>query len=581
MNAHAELAQLENSVTMAAGRAVVALARNPVRGGVRLPRDAYRLWSARRAGGAARAGTGPAGTGPAGAAPAGVAAPPATAAPAPPVAATSPAALLLAQDRGGAGLGDRWLSALTAPGYPGGADPAERGLVVTGVLTAAGAATLEPDAVVHPLLPHDADFVLEATGADLVLIQASALQAGSAWAYAADPAAADRGRRLDALISLARSLGKPVLLLRDAPWQPAGGLDWLAARCDAVLDSGLGVQLARFNPIGLDPDRPHDPVYAGARDPREPPALRQALDELTAGGRGLLSVSGHLPWRSAPDFYRGHRVFLAGTPAQAREQLAAGARVVGPPGAEPAGAAAIVPPGATDATGLAGGTETARLAGDLKRARDAGCPGPAELIPALRQLFTSHATPVRLAELARHAGLTADPLPGRRVAVLAVLADPGEAGQLAAGLAAQLLAPAEVVVALAGADGRRGQDRDARARAVRAVTAALRPLAATGATVAVTAGAGHAAAAAAARSPWVVPWPRGGGQPPGYLLDLVCARECARADAVGHGPGWYVFAPVREVALARRDLLLPGAPPPAAWLARGLRTLSINPGEGT
>ncbi|MGE5134030.1 MAG: hypothetical protein ACM32E_14135 [Gemmatimonadota bacterium] len=601
VNAHAELARLENSVTVAAGRAVVALARSPLRGGVRLPREAYRLWRTRRAGGArpgsARPGSAaPAAAGAAASAPGG-----------------GPAPLLLAQDRGGAGIGDRWLAAFTAPGYPGPADPAERGLVVTGVLTAAGCATLEPDAVAHPLLPHNADFVLEATGADLVLIQASALQPGSAWAYAADPAAADRGRRLDALISLARSVGKPVILLRDAPWSPAGGLDWLAARCDAVLDSDLGVQLARFNPAGLDPARPCDPVYAGARDPREPPALRQALDGLAGAGRGLLTVTGYLPWHRLPGCYRGNGVFLAGTAGQAREQLAAGARVIGPPGADLAGTgltgtglaetgpagtgltetgpagtgpAGTGPAGAGPAgTALAGGAgvpDPAGLAGALRAARDAGCPEPAELVPVLREIFTGHATPVRLAELARLAGLPASPLPGRQVAVLATLTDPGEAGRLAAVLAAQRLAPAEVVVALAaGAGGPGAETRDGRARAGRAVTAALRPVAATGAAITLTAGPGLGAAAAAARSPWAVPWPSGGGQPPDYLLDLVCARECARADAVGYGPGWYAFAPIREAALARRELLLPGAPPPAAWPARGLRTVSITPRESS
>ena len=91
--------------------------------------------------------------------------------------------------------------------------------VITGALTSLSCATLEPDAVVHPLLPHDADFVLEGTGADMVVIETAAMLAGASWAYAGDPAATDRGRRLAAMVSLARSLGKPVVLLRNAPWQ--------------------------------------------------------------------------------------------------------------------------------------------------------------------------------------------------------------------------------------------------------------------------------------------------------------------------------------------------------------------------
>ena len=89
-----------------------------------------------------------------------------------------------------AGGGERFLSALTAPGLGApGAEAAGRdapGLVITGLLTARGCADLAPDAAVHPLLPHDADVMLESSGADLVLIEADAMLAGSPWAYAGD-----------------------------------------------------------------------------------------------------------------------------------------------------------------------------------------------------------------------------------------------------------------------------------------------------------------------------------------------------------------------------------------------------------
>ena len=101
---------------------------------------------------------------------------------------------------------------------------------------------------------------------------------------------------------MARALGKPVVLVRDVPHSLMPGIGWLAASCDAVLDGGLGVQLARFNPVGVTPARPTAPVYAGARDPREAPAVRALLDSLTvgaggadaagaAGGRPLLAVA--------------------------------------------------------------------------------------------------------------------------------------------------------------------------------------------------------------------------------------------------------------------------------------------------
>src|SRR5216683_5601020 len=179
------------------------------------------------------------------------------------------------------------------------------GLVITGVLTARACATLAPDAAVHPLLPHDADVMLESAGADLVLIEAAAMLASSPWAYAGDPAAVDRGRRLGRLIAAARALGKPVIFIRNVPAHLAPGLEWVAASCDAVSDDGFGVQLALFNPIGLAGSRPGDPVYADPRDPREPPAVRALLDEAAS-----VHVTGSVPWRRRPALYREHALFV-------------------------------------------------------------------------------------------------------------------------------------------------------------------------------------------------------------------------------------------------------------------------------
>ena len=146
--------------------------------------------------------------------------------------------------------------------------------MITGAISALGCATLAPDAVVHPLLPHDADVVVEGTGADLVLIQASALLPGEPWAYATDPAAADRGRRLARMIVMARALGKPVILVRTCRTALMPGIGWPAASCDAVLEGGLGVQLARFNPLGSEPGpaRPSRSTPGPATPARPPPS---------------------------------------------------------------------------------------------------------------------------------------------------------------------------------------------------------------------------------------------------------------------------------------------------------------------
>ena len=280
-----------------------------------------------------------------------------------------------------AGGGERFLSALTAPGLgaPGAASAGftPPGLVITGVLSAHACATLAPDAAVHPVLPHDADVVLESEGADLVLIEAAAMLAGSPWAYAGDPAAADRGRRLGRLIASARALGKPVIFIRNVPAHLAPGLDWVAASCDAVSEEGFGVQLARFNPVGLPGYRPCSPVYAGSRDPRETPAVRALLDFVA----GSVALTGDVGWRARPELYREHAVFVTVSPDQALEQLACGARVIMVAG-EP--------------TALRDQIDSARAERPLTEG---------EAFPPLREIFTAHATAVRLAGLAALAGL--------------------------------------------------------------------------------------------------------------------------------------------------------------------------------
>src|SRR5215472_9635562 len=332
----ARLSALEDSATLTLGRTLVRAARRPWSRGVQLPLDLIKLWRERGAL------TGP---------------------------GAATLALASAQLNDLAGVGERFLSALTAPGLgaPGAASAgfSPPGLVITGVLSAESCATLAPDAAVHPLLPHDADVMLESTGADLVLIEAAAMLAGSAWAYAGDPAAADRGRRLGRLIAAARALGKPVIFVRNVPAHLAPGLDWVAASCDAVADDGFGVQLARFNPIGVAGQRPSDPVYAGPRDPREPPAVRALLDSLT-GGAGPVTVTGEIAWRRRPALYREHALFVTVSADQAREQLASGARVIMVTG------------------------EQARLQEQIAAARGERPHSEAEAFPELREIFTGH-----------------------------------------------------------------------------------------------------------------------------------------------------------------------------------------------
>jgi hypothetical protein len=548
----ARLTALEQSATMELGRTLVRAARRPWSRGVQLPAELVRLW--RERGGL----TGP---------------------------GAATLALASAQLGDLAGGGERFLSALTAPGLgaPGSAaaDWTPPGLVITGVLTARGCATLAPDAAVHPLLPHDADVMLESAGADLVLIEAAAMLAGSAWAYAGDPAAADRGRRLGRLIAAARALGKPVIFIRNVPAHLAPGLDWVAASCDAVSDDGFGVQLARFNPIGLADSRPDDPVYADARDPREPPALRALLDEITAlHGPGPVHVAGSVPWRRRPALYREHALFVTASADQAREQLACGARVI-MIGGEPV-AGAVTP--------AADGWAAPALREEIAALRAGGRLSAAQALPVLREIFAAQATPVRLAALARLAGLGDHTIAGRRIAALARVADAATAAALSAELTGQRFTPAELVVVTEAPDATSAE------LSARAVTAALGDLADRGVSVravpvvtggpdtagipgsaGVPAPAGDAGpagwlrrAARVARSPWVVPWPLGREYHDSYLLDLACARECAQADAAGYTGAGYAFTASLEPALARREFFASADP------GHGLRLFSVS-----
>jgi hypothetical protein len=544
------LSALEQSATMELGRTLVRAARRPWSRGVQLPADLVRLW--RERGGL----TGP---------------------------GAATLALASAQLGDLAGSGERFLSALTAPGLgaPGGesAGWTPPGLVITGVLTARACATLAPDAAVHPLLPHDADVVLESTGADLVCIEAAAMLAGSAWAYAGDPAAADRGRRLGRLIAAARALGKPVIFIRNIPAHLAPGLDWVTASCDAVYDEGFGVQLARFNPIGLDASRASGPVYADPRDPREPAALRGLLDALTSGDTepGPVRLTGQVPWRRRPGLYREHALFVTASADQAREQLASGARVI------MIGDETV--PGA-----VGGGWETSALR-ETAAALQARAPlATAEILPVLREIFTAQATPARLTALGQLTGLGDQVVAGRRIAVLARADDAGAASALSAGLARQRFLPAEVVVVARAADAASAEI------AARAVTAGLADLADRGVSVqavplvtgedsARAASAGEAPAgeavsaeaagwlrraAGAARSPWVAPWPAADEHHESYLLDLVCARECAQADATGYAGAGYAFTATLDPGLARREFFASGDP------GHGLRLFSVS-----
>jgi len=169
-----------------------------------------------------------------------------------------------------------------------------------------------------------------------------------------------------------------------------------------------------------------------------------------------------------------------------------------------------------------------------------------EALTGLREIFTAHAAPVRLAGLADVAGLPRHLVTGRQIAVLAPVRDAADATAVAARLGRQRLRPAELVVAVAA---RAGESAELSCHAVTAALAGLDMLVT--AVPEEAAWVGHAARAA--RSPWVAPWQADRDYDEWYLLDLACARECAQADAVGYAGSGYTYVTSLDPALARRE----------------------------
>ena len=180
-----------------------------------------------------------------------------------------------------------------------------------------------------------------------------------------------------------------------------------------------------------------------------------------------------------------------------------------------------------------------------------------ETLPALREIFTEHASPVRLARLAALAGLPGQLITGRQVAVLARVEDAAGAAALSARLARQRMTPAEVVVTFTAAEGDGPSG-------VGSITAALGDLATRGVMITAVPGAPDAAdldgvaswapnAAKQARSPWVVPWQAGRSYEDSYLLDLVARGSARRRMRSGPPRLTYGYVTSLEPAMARRE----------------------------
>ncbi|MFC3997071.1 hypothetical protein ACFOVU_14155 [Nocardiopsis sediminis] len=537
--AQTRLAALEGSTSLQVGRALTAAAKRPGRGLIKLPRDLFRLWR--------RSGTSAQGTG---------------------------------RRRRSEPVRSYDAERQEARLLSGTIGVREDKLVVAGVLSPEVQAALEPYVRVIPLRPQDAQVVLDSVDVDVVCVAASATAPGSLWAHAGDPAVADRTRTLNWVVESAAGRGTPTVLLADAPAPPA--LRTLAF--DHIHEGDTGVPLHRFNPIAAEPEREPEPAYLPSAG-HEGPVVHRLVETLD-GVRRL-----DPRWDDLPGVLRAATGVVVDDAGLADRALVCGARalLIGDrrTGRNPAGG-----PSLHSVPADAGALRSGDAARELARMRESGQLTAEELRLALRSVFLTDATPVRLAEIlgkvafAPGSGSASLPLRGRESAIVACPADDNASLALAGDVLGQVHAPVEVVVPeaaahFAGVERLRSHGLPLRIADGMAAVAAPGP-------------ADWARLAQAATAPWAALWRGSRGE--AFLADLLCAAECSGADAVGpaisawRGDGApegdpvdraiadqeYVFVSAIQPHLARRELLARGIQP-GVWNRHGARLLALGP----
>ena len=484
--------------------------------------------------------------------------------------------------------------------------------VVAGILTEPTAGALAHDAVVNRVGPNDARLVIERTEPDFLLIETAALGPGQPWAYAGDPAAADRTARMLEAVDQVHSLGRAAVLVRDVRLPAAAGLVPLESRFDLVLDAdgatgaGLGwsrgVQLARFHPLGAPAARDPRPLFVGALSPRAPFGLRRfssvamaalaelGLDVQPDGDGGIEEVdptdehgpvaAAPLRWENAPAVYRARAVGIANpltiadgvTVVHPRvlEQLACGMALVSGPNR-----ALAAEFGAT----LRIAYEPGSIGDAVREALRAGPRTAAEDRFLLRTLFERHASPVMLSMLSRRFPTVPDPR-ARRAVTAVVGGSPSDPASVIESLTHQAFRPAEVLVV--GDAHWTSAARDA----LEAADISTRFVDENGFDLS------WSAVGSIATSEWLTIWPT--DRPAGscHLLDLAVGAEISQADVVAYSeqPSGYTDHVDLRDALVRRAFArtgLAGRPLRseaeggglAEWMAEGHRPLSVGPEE--
>ena len=458
-------------------------------------------------------------------------------------------------------------------------EPADRTVLpeIFGIVTDTAAEMLSHHSALRRLVPHEARLALERALPDLVLVQASALLAPSAWGHTGSPGGAvSHARSLYDMVVRAGVLGVPVVVWQDIRPSMTPALGPLVRRVDLVIGGGEssgiepswspGVSLAAFHPTAktstdkvlVVPERRAVAASAEAR-------FRCELERTElAAVRPLWSPE-------LVDAIRVHAVALASPLGGGRAaaisdltlaSIASGARVLSGLndtllGTFPSAVVAVSDPAA-----VVGAAEALLAMPELSGV---------ERRLNLRRIFDFESTPVRLGWLTATLGLRPDPMASRRVTVVVEGVDGRDTAAAIDNLLSQTIPPARILVAADEVPDRALDE----VRALDIDIAVVRPRQS------------WSALAAATDSAWVMVWRSAAAATPrGLLHDLLAAAECVQADAIGAlassppetGYGRFVDTLPIEGALIQRELLsqLGSGTDRRVLAERGLRLFAVH-----
>ncbi len=302
-------------------------------------------------------------------------------------------------------------------------EPVDRTVVpeIFGIVTDTAAEMLSHHSALRRLVPHEARLALDRATPDLVLVQASALLAPSAWAHTGAPGGAvSHARSLFDMVVRAAALGVPVVVWQDIRPSMTPALGPVVRRADLVIGGGdgslpswsPGVSLAAYHPTAkTSTDKvlviPQRRTAAGSAEAR----FRRELD------RTELAEVCPLWSSQLGDAIRTHAVAFApplgGGPTAAISDLtfasiASGSRVLSGPNDMLLGAfpSAVMP--VSEPAAVVGAAEELLAMPELSAV---------ERRLNLRRIFDFESTPVQLGRLAATLGLRPDPMalsPGHR-----------------------------------------------------------------------------------------------------------------------------------------------------------------------